>query len=265
MTRNWIIAQLAGGGGYILDNHTWIKELAGCKFYLERIAHKSGPKIYMIFNGNNKLREVMSASRYGIKHAKIIKITGGAGGAKQTWDTAKGAAKDSVKVFAEEEGKMVIKGGGVAVVFSIGMDVAEWYKDYSEIGADGKPKKDLYDLFAKIGTDLVKAGLIAALTTATVSALFSSLAAASMAAGAAAAAVAAAPVALVVVGTIVVGVAFVYGVEWLDRKVGHALGEDDTTTWLAKKFRNIAHDLFKVSKDVRYAHYEMMQIVPIMR
>ena len=107
--------------------------------------------------------------------------------------------------------------------------------------------------------------MIAALTPATVSALFSSLAAACMAAGAAAAAVAAAPVALVVVGTIVVGVAFVYGVEWLDRKVGHALGEDDTTTWLAKKFRNIAHDLFKVSKDVRYAHYEMMQIVPIIR
>jgi hypothetical protein len=219
----------------------------------------------MIFNGNNKLREVMSASRYGIKHAKIIRITGGAGGTKQTWDTAKGAAKDSIKVFAEEEGKMVIKGGGVAVVFSIGMDVAEWYKDYSEIGADGKPKKDFYDLFAKIGTDLVKAGLIAALTTATVSALFSSLAAASMAAGAAAAAAAAAPVALVVVGTIVVGVAFVYGVEWLDRKVGHALGEDDTATWLAKKFRNIAHDLFKVSKDVRYAHYEMMQVAPILR
>jgi hypothetical protein len=74
-----------------------------------------------------------------------------------------------------------------------------------------------------------------------------------------------APVALVVVGTIAVGVALVYGIEWIDRKVGHALGEDDTTTWLAKKFRNIAHDLFKVSKDARYAHYEMIQVVPILR
>jgi hypothetical protein len=261
ITQNWIIAQLAGGGGYIIDNRTWIRELIGCKFYLKTIVHKSGPKVYMIFNGNNKLREVMSASKYGLQHAKIIKITGGTGGAKQTWDTAKGAAKDSVKVFAEEEGKMVLKGGGIAVVFSISMDIAEWYKDYSEIDANGTPKKDFYDLFAKVGTDLVKAGLVAGLTTVTVSALFSGAATLGFAVGVAAAA----PVALVVVGTIMVGAALILGVEWIDRNIGHALGEDDTTTWLAKKFRDIAHDLSKVSKDVRYAHYEMTQAIPIGR
>jgi hypothetical protein len=203
----------------------------------------------------------MSASKYSLQHTKIIKITGGTDGTKQTWDTAKGAAKDSVKVFAKEEGKMVLKGGGVAVVFAISLDIAEWYKDYSEIDKDGKPKNDFYDLFAKVGTDLVKAGLIAALTTVTVSTLFGSLATIGLAAGAAAAA----PVALVVVGTIAVGVALVYGIEWIDRKVGHGLGEEDTTTWLAKKYRDIAQNLAKVSKDARYAHYEMAQVVPILR
>jgi hypothetical protein len=261
VTRNWIIAQLTGGGGYVFDNRTWINELKGCKFYLKKVIHKSGPKVYMIFSGNNKLREIMSASKYSMQHAKVIRITGGAGGTKQTWDAAKGAAKDSLKVFAKEEEKVVLKGGGIAVVFAIGMDLTEWYKDYSEIGADGKSKKDFYDLFAKVGTDLVKAGLVAALTTVTVSAIFSTVAAISVALGAAATA----PVALVVIGTIAVGAALVYGVEWIDRKIGHALGEDDTTSWLAKRFRHIAQDLYKVNKDGRYARYEMSHVAPILR
>jgi hypothetical protein len=261
VTRNWTIAQLAGGGGYVFDNRTWINELKGCKFYLKKVIHKSGPKVYMIFSGNNKLREIMSASKYSMQHAKVIRITGGAGGTKQTWDAAKGAAKDSLKVFAKEEEKIVLKGGGIAVVFAIGMDVTEWYRDYSEIGADGKPKKDFYDLFAKVGTDLVKAGLVAALTAVTISALFSTVTAISIAVGAAATA----PVALVVIGTIAVGAALVYGVEWIDRKIGHVLGEDDTTSWLAKRFRHIAQDLYKVNKDGRYARYEMSHVVPILR
>ncbi|MGZ3854224.1 MAG: hypothetical protein ACXVBX_15620, partial [Flavisolibacter sp.] len=66
-----------------------------------------------------------------------MRITGGAGGVKQGWDTAKGAAKDSLKAFAKEEGKMVMKGSGLAVFFAIAMDVTEWHKDYSETGPDG--------------------------------------------------------------------------------------------------------------------------------
>jgi hypothetical protein len=257
ITQNWIISQLAGASGYVLDNHTWITELKGCKFHLQRVIHKSGPKIYIIFNGNNKLREVMSASRYSLQHTKIIRITGGAGGVKQGWDAAKGAAKDSLKVVAKEEGKMVLKGGGIALVLTIGMDAAEWYKDFSEVGADGKPKKDVYDLFAKVGTDLLKAGLVAALTTAAIAGFFSVLALGGI--------TIAAPVIAVVVGTIFVGATLAYFIEKGDRAISRALGETDTTTWLAKRFRETAQYLSDVSKDVRYQRYSLSPVLPIMR
>jgi len=257
ITRNWIIAQLAGSSGYVADNHTWIKELIGCNFRLEKVVHKSGPKVYMIFSGNNKLRKMISASRYGLGHPKVMRIAGGASGVRQGWDATKGAAKDSLKVFAKEEGKMAVKGGGVALFFVIGMDVAEWHKDYSEIGPDGKPKKDFFDLFAKVGTDLVKAGLIAALTTASVALFF----------GAAAffGVTIAAPVVLVVAGTIAVSVVLTFLIEKADKAIGRDLGSGDTTTWLAKKFRETAQYLLKVSKDARYEHYELTQVLPIGR
>jgi hypothetical protein len=257
ITRNWIIAQLAGAGGYIADNHAWIKELAGCKFRLQRVVHKAGPKIYMVFSGNNKLREVISASRYGLEHKKIMKITGGVSGTKQNWDAIKGASKDSLKVFAKEEGKMVAKGGGIALVFAISMDITEWYKDYSEIDANGKHKKDLFDLFAKVGTDLAKAALVAGLTTTAISLFFSATAVVGT--------TIAAPVILVVAGTIAASVVLTLLVEKADRGVGRSLHTGDTTTWLAQKFRETAQYLSKVSNDARYQHYEMTPILPIGR
>jgi hypothetical protein len=255
ITRNWITAQLAGVAGYALDNHTWVKELTGCKLYLQKVIHKSGPKIYMVFTGNNRLREIMSASRYSLQHTKIMRITGGAGGASQGWNAAKGAVKDSLKVFANEEGKMVVKGGAIAICFTVAIDVAEWYKDYSETGPDGKPKKDLYSLFAKLGADLAKAGLVAALTTATVALGFGFLAAAGV--------TVAAPVIAVVVGTIAVSVAWTFLLDKADKAVGRAVGEEDATSWLAKKFREIAHHLSSVSKDVRYEHYAAAPVMPL--
>ncbi|MCG2586107.1 hypothetical protein [Massilia sp. TS11] len=253
ITRNWIIAQLAGTGGYVFDNHAWIKELIGCRFHLQRVVHKSGPKIYLVFNGNSKLRELMSATKYGLKHAKVMKITGGAGGVKQAWDTAKGAAKDSMKAFAQEEGRMVVKGAGVAVFFAIALDTAEWYKDYVEIDEHGNHRKDFCDLLAKIGTDLVKAGLAAALTTASVAAIFgiATMLGATIAA----------PVVLVVAGTIAISVAWAFGVDKLDKAVSHALGESDTTSWLAKKFRETAEYLSRSTKDLRYTDYPRIQMV----
>jgi hypothetical protein len=247
ITRNWITAQLAGAPGYILDNHTWITELSGCNFKLQKVIHKSGPKVYIIFSGNNKLRKVILASRYSLQHTKILKITSGAGGIKQAWDATKGAVKDSLKAIAKEEGKFVLKGGGIAVYFAIAMDIAEWHKDYAEIGPEGKPKKDLCDLFAKVGTDLAKAGLIAALTTASVAFLVGATSVVGL--------TVASPVLLIVAGTIAVSVSWTYLVELADKAIGHALGKDDTSSWLAKKFREIATYLAKTSKDVRYEHY----------
>lgn len=49
ITQNWIISQLAGSQAYLIDNRAWAKELMGTKFRLERVMHKSGPAIYMIW------------------------------------------------------------------------------------------------------------------------------------------------------------------------------------------------------------------------
>jgi hypothetical protein len=239
----------------LIDNRAWIKELEKCTFRLLRVNHKSGVKRYLVFNGNNKLREFMSGTKYGLHHTKVMRITGGAGGVKQTWDAAKGAAKDSFKVLAKEEGKMVLKGTGLAVVLTIGMDMSEWYKDYSEIGPDGKRKKDFYDLAAKVGIDLVKAGLVAALTTATIATL---LTAAATVAG-----VAAAPVILVVVGTIAVSVVLAYWIDRADKAIARTVGAQDSSTWLAKKARDTAEYLYTSTKDARYSHYSITRESPI--
>ena len=250
ITRNWIISQLAGATGYVLDNHTWITELKGSKFRLQRVIHKAGPKFYMIFSGNQKLREIISGSRYALNHSKILRVTGGVGGAKQTWDAMKGAVGNSVKVFATEEGKMVARGTGIAVVFTIGMDIAAWYQDYSEIGVDGKPKKDFADLFAMIGIDLAKAALVAALTTAAMAGAFAAAALATTMG-----AVIAPPVLLIVVGTIFIAAGWSYLLELVDKTVGRALGQQNITSWLAEKFRVIAEYLSTATKDMRYSSY----------
>jgi len=255
ISRNWICAQLAGAEAYLIDNRTWIKELEKCTFKFLQVVHKSGIKRYLVFNGNNKLREFMSGTKYGLHHTKVMRITGGAGRVKQTWDAARGAAKDSLKVFAKEEGKMVLKGGGVAVVLTIGMDMAEWYKDYSEIGLDGKRKKDFYDLAAKVGIDLIKGGIVAALTTATVA---TCLTVAATIAGAAAA-----PVILVVVGTIAVTVVLAYWIDRADKAIARTVGAQDSSAWLAKKARDTAEYLSTSTKDVRYSHYSITRKSPI--
>jgi hypothetical protein len=256
VTRNWIFAQLGGAEAYMFDNRLWMKELINCELKLLKVIHRTGPKIYVVFNGNNRLRELMSATKYGLQHPKILKITGGAGGVKQTWEATKGAAKDSIKLFAKEEGKMVVKGAGLAVVLTIGMDMAEWYKDYSEIGPDGKRKKDLCDLAAKVGIDLLKGGIVAAMTTATIATCFS------VVAGVVAGAVAA-PVILVVLGTIAVSVVLAYGVDRIDKAIAETAGEQDTATWLAKKMHHIPQYLIETTKDTRYTHYAITRESPI--
>jgi len=250
VTRNWLIGQFSGVIGYALDNKAWINELEGCKFYLQKVKHPTGTKVYIIFNGNNKLRSLITASRYGINNHKIIQITGGGGNAKQAWTTAKNAAKDSLKVVSGESGSIKVKGGGLVVFLSMSMDVAEWYKDYSEVGTDGKPKKDIVDLAAKLGIDLVKAGLVAALTSAALSLLFSAIVATGMVAGV--------PIAIVVVGSLVVSAFFAFQLEKADKAAGKSLGSEETTAWVAEKMRAIGNSLEKNTRDEKYEGYAEM-------
>jgi hypothetical protein len=146
----------------------------------------------------------------------VLTIAGGVGavesGVAAAWEGTKGAFK---------------KAGLIALIFTISLDTAEWLRDYQQIGTDGKPRRDLADLLGKIGIDLLKAGLSAAIASAAVGAIV---------AGLTIAGTMGLPVMAIVVGTMVVAVAVGYGLDWIDkethatehvvgalRKIGNAL------------------------------------------
>jgi hypothetical protein len=197
ITRNWLWGTIAGTAAYLDDNHHWIKELWSQKFYLQKVAHKNaGPKWYIVFKGNQRLREYFTASRYGMTNSKVLSITSGVGSTAGlrhgAWDAAKGSLK---------------KAGALAVVFTVALDTAEWMNDYEERDpSTGKPKKDFFDLAFKIGIDLTKAGLSAALGAAAMGALvFFGV----ITGGAA-----------VVVGAIILSIAIGLAIDWIDKKTG---------------------------------------------
>jgi hypothetical protein len=249
VSRNWILSQMFGAQAHLIDSRAWAKELMGTEFRLQRVVHKSGPKVYIVFKGRPGLRKLMSASRYAITNTKVVKITAGAGSPGQAWGAAKSAATDSVKVFAEEGGKTVFKAGGIAVLFTIAMDTAEWYQDYSQIGPDGKPKKDFTDLFVKIGVDLLKVGLSAAIASIVVAAALT------MAIGLVISSALA--VTAIVIGTLAVAVIVGYLLDLADKNTGRALGEEDIASWLSKKLKFLGAELHsKFSKESLYNNYE---------
>jgi hypothetical protein len=157
MSRNWLLAQIVGAVGYYNDNKHWIKELWGSKFYLKKIVHKNaGTKWYIIFKEPPGLREFLNAAKYGVEHEKVLAISMGVGSAAgmrhAAWEATKGAFR---------------KAGLLAVVFTITLDIAEWHADYEKIDPKtGKRTKDFFDLFAKVGMDLVYAAAGAALAVA---------------------------------------------------------------------------------------------------
>lgn len=155
VTRNWLWTQIAGGGAYVSDNRRWIQELWKEKFYLQRVAHKSGTRWYIVFKGNQTLRSYLTAARYGAINPKVIAISGGAGSVRglrhAAWEAAKGSAK---------------KAGLLGLLFTITLDAAEWLADYEQRDPiTGKPKRDLFDLCLKVGIDVAKAAISAAVAS----------------------------------------------------------------------------------------------------
>ena len=197
LTRNWLWGTIAGFGAYYSDNKHWIKELWKQKFRLQKVVHPhAGTKYYIIFKGNQKLREYFTGTRYGINNAKVLAITSGVGSAAGmrhgAWDAAKGTFK---------------KAGLFAVFFTIALDTAEWVGDYEQIDPKtGKRKKDFFDLAFKIGVDLTKAGISAVIGAVAVGALvFLGV----ITGGAA-----------IVIGALVVSVIVGLALDWLDKKTG---------------------------------------------
>lgn len=154
ITINWIVSQVVGSAGYGLDNKQWITELWNKPIRLQRVMHKSGIKNYIIFKGNARLRTLFTASRYAADNAKVLSILGGAGSFKGTAKAAWSAA-NPVLISGSGAG-MRPTGVGIAIIFSIGISVAEWYSDYSKLDAHGKPTKDFFDLAGNVGLSLAK-------------------------------------------------------------------------------------------------------------
>jgi hypothetical protein len=196
LTRNWMLSTLIGVAAYYDDNKPWIKDLWKEKFYIQKVNHASGPKWYIVFRGSAQTRQFITASRYGISNTKVLAITSGIGSTAGlrhgTWDAAKGSLR---------------KAGGLAVLFTIALDTAEWLNDFEERDPKtGQPRKDFFDLAFKIGLDLAKAGLSAALGAAAMGALVF----AGFVTGGAA----------VVVGAIVLSVVIGLAVDYFDKKTG---------------------------------------------
>ncbi|KVG39011.1 hypothetical protein [Burkholderia ubonensis] len=150
VTRNWLISQFAGGLAYVKDNWRDLSDLFNRKFVFMTIKHqKVGVKHYVAFKGNSRLRKIITETAYKLKSTKIMAITAGA--AEGMAETAKASAKAWTGAF---------KGaGGIAFILTIGLDVAEWYHDYEQINPDGTRGKGLADLVAKVGIDVVAAGV----------------------------------------------------------------------------------------------------------
>lgn len=196
-TRNWLLGQLAGAAAFFHDNQKWIRELWSEKFKLIKIVHKNaGERWYVVFTGNPRSREYITAARYGLKHEKVLTIAGGAGsvesGIAAAWEGSKGVLK---------------KAGMVALIFTITLDTAEWLHDYEQTGPDGKRKKDFVDLLTKIGIDFVKAGLSAAIASALVGGIVAWLAGGVVL-----------PVLLIVAGTVAAAVVIGYALDLIDQK-----------------------------------------------
>jgi hypothetical protein len=103
-------------------------------------------------------------------------------------------------------------------------------------------------LFSKIGIDLLKAGLSAAIASAVVGIMISGLVAFGVIAGA--------TVLGVVVGVLVVAVVVGFALDYADKKIAASLGEEDMTAYLSKKSQAITQYLGeKFSKESLYKDY----------
>ncbi|MGT2433054.1 hypothetical protein ACU4HD_37700 [Cupriavidus basilensis] len=194
ITRNWILGQMSGVGGYFRDalkgRDPWLKQFWNRAFILER---SSAGKFVVMFSTSIKEKRnlgfLLGAYRTVSHDSRVMTIAGGAGSLSASGKAAWSAAKSSIK-----------GGAGMAVAFTVGVDCITWWGDYNQ------GKKDFTDLAVTVGIDLVKAGIVAAATSAAVSVLVTGFA---FAFG-----ITAAPILAVAIGTVFILVAVGYAVDW---------------------------------------------------
>lgn len=225
LTRNWLWIQIFGGLAYLGDNSPWIRDLWKEKFYLQKIKHKAGEKVYVVFKGSPGLRKFLTGTRYAADHAKVLAITAGAGSAAglrhAAWDGAKGLAK---------------KGGVLTVVFATLINIAEWLVDYEQRDpVTGKPKRDFFDLVFKIGVDIAKAVVSAAIGVLAMGSFVWLVTAGAAVFGL----TAAFPAVVIILGTIAVSIFVGYLIDDKDKETGATENLNkiirDSTSYLKQK------------------------------
>ena len=215
LSRNWILGQMAGIGGYFRDalsgEDAWLRKFWNRTFFLVRNEGKfvmmfaTGPEDWRILGVLlTGYRKVVSAG------SQVMTIAGGAGKLGNTARAAWGAAHDSV-----------MRGAGIALAFTMTVDAMVWFNDYRN------GKKVFCDLFAALGIDMVKAGLVAGATSVLVSI--------GLTAWAGAIGTAALTVLTIAIGTAVTTIVVAYLVDWMFDALG-----------LNKRITNLVHEAGKI-------------------
>jgi hypothetical protein len=193
LTRNWIMNQVLSVGVTVAQKATIFKELGTVTFYLR----KYGNNVYIIFRELPGLRKEFNAARYKTSNIKAVRITAGAGSLREAGKVAWEAPGDALKS----------KAGSILFLLQITTDVAEWWHDSRTIDPKtGKPVSDIFNLAAKMLTDVAYFWIGAMATSLCEALLVCAAAALSVSVGAA-------------VGFAILGGVFIsYGLGWLDNR-----------------------------------------------
>ena len=177
ISRNFILAQIAGSLGYMSDTF-WNGPMKGFwkrAFIIQR--NLNGEYTLLFSTSTTETRIVgylLGVYRTASDDIKVMTIAGGAGSlsasARASWGAANAAISPTTMT-------------GKSVLFAIAMDSMVWLHDYETLGSDGKPKKDFADLLAAICSDTAQAWLTTATTSAFISIFLSAAALGVSAAG----------------------------------------------------------------------------------
>jgi hypothetical protein len=238
ITKNWLIAQLAGATAYVGDNWEWLrasldgKRHDGFKLVKAKI-HYVGGKARYFFSGYSKHNAVFGPGGFGPGHDRIVSIFGGAG-------KVSGVAKATLAGVAGTFKSNAL----VSFIFGSALSIAEWKADVA---------KDGYDLAASLMMNVVKAIVSAALTVIIVTCIvlfIMFLLGTSLS--------------VVAVGAITIGVGVTvgYGIDVLEKKLGKMVaGEsnnDGLSAVLAAHMRqSVQYHWDYLKRKVLWGHEEM--------
>jgi hypothetical protein len=235
-TRNWLLGQIAGAAAYVGDNWEWLRESVdgkthtGFKLVKAKIHYVRGKARYY-FSGYSKTNGVFRPGGFGPGHQRVLSIFSGAGD-----------MRSGIKAVTNGVAGTLKSNALISFVFGSVASLAEWKSDLS---------KDGYDLSAALLVSLLKAFVVAALTSVIVAisvvvAMFLlGMSVSTLAVGGA---------------TIAVGVGLTYVVDVFDKELGRMAGGKDNDNGLsgilAKQMRGNVEKNWNFLKDKKFWDYK---------